>query len=136
MLPDSREVARAAIALAMSSSREEEAETRAQLLQADIRSAASDFGGDFGQSVMKMIERAVAIAKREGVIGDKPHEEGGVAGAAHDAVMQVSAKAMGLNVGGKIGVAHGAEHVAVAVFFTVGLGHLNEVCVGLGHRAI
>ncbi len=136
MLPDSREVARAAIRLAMTASREEETETRAQLLSADIRSAASDFGGDFSQSVMKMIERAVTIAKREGVIGDKLHEEGGVAGAAHDAVMQVSEKAMGLNVGGKIGVAHGAEHVAVAVFFTVGLGHLNEVCVGLGHRAV
>lgn len=136
MLPDSREVARAAITLAMSSSREEETETRAQLLSADIRSAASDFGGDFSQSVMKMIERAVIIAKREGVIGDKLHEEGGVAGAAHDAVMQVAEKAMGLNVGGKIGVAHGAEHVAVAVFFTVGLGHLNEVCIGLGHRAV
>lgn len=136
MLPDSREVARAAIRLAMTASREEETETRAQLLSAEIRSAASDFGGDFSQSVMKMIERAVTIAKREGVIGDKLHEEGGVAGAAHDAVMQVSEKAMGLNVGGKIGVAHGAEHVAVAVFFTVGLGHLNEVCVGLGHRAV
>lgn len=136
MLPDSREVARAAITLAMTASREEETETRSRLLEKGIRSAASDFGGDFSASVMKMIERAAVIARREGVIGDKLHEEGAVAGAAHDAVMQVAPKAMGLNVGGKIGVAHGAEHVAVAVFFTVGLGHLNEVCIGLGHRAV
>lgn len=136
MQPDSREVARAAVSLAMTASREEEAESRALLTTRGIQSAASDFGGDFSASVMKMIERAVAISRREGVIGDKPHEEGAVAGAAHEAVMQVADKAMGLNVGGKIGVARGAEHVAVAVFFTVGLGHLNEVCIGLGHRAV
>ena len=28
------------------------------------------------------------------------------------------------------------EHVAVAVFFGIGLVHLNEVCIGMGHRAI
>jgi hypothetical protein len=45
-------------------------------------------------------------------------------------------KALGLNVGGKVGIAHGGDHVAVAVFFAIGLLHLNEVAVGLGHRAI
>ena len=135
-LPDSRDVARAAITLAMTTSREDEAARRQQLSARGIRSAASDFGGDFMSSVMKIIERAVVIAKREGVIGDKAHEEGAVAGAAHDALTQVSDKAMGLNVGGKIGVARVEGHVAVALFFTVGLVHLNEVCVGLGHRAV
>ena len=84
--------------------------------------------------MMKMIERAVVAAKREGVISDTHREEGAVAGAAHDAVCQVSEKAMGFSVGGKIGVARSGEHVAV--FFTVGLVHLNEVVVGMGHRAI
>lgn len=98
--------------------------------------AASDFGGTFVDSMMKMIERAVVAAKREGVISDTHREEGAVAGAAHDAVCQVSEKAMGFSVGGKIGVARSGEHVAVAVFFTVGLVHLNEVVVGMGHRAI
>ena len=135
-LPDSRDVARAAITLAMTTSREEEAARRQQLSARGIKSVASDFGGDFMSSVMKIIERAVVIAKREGVIGDKAHEEGAVAGAAHDALTQVSDKAMGLNVGGKIGVARVEGHVAVALFFTVGLVHLNEVCVGLGHRAV
>lgn len=136
MTPDSRDVARAAISLAMSASREEESANKLRLNGKGIQSAASDFGGDFSSSVMKIIERAVVIAKREGLIGDLFREEGAVAGAAHDAVAQVSGKAMGLNVGGKIGVARAEDHVAVAVFFTVGLVHLDEVCIGLGHRAV
>lgn len=134
--PDSRDVARAAITLAMSTSREDESAQKQRLSMQGIRSAASDFGGDFVTSVMKIIERAVVIAKREGIIGEKAHEEGAVAGATHDAVTQITDKAMGLNVGGKIGVARADGHVAVALFFTVGLVHLNEVCVGLGHRAV
>ena len=134
--PDSRDVARAAITLAMTASREDEAAQKQRLAGLGISSAASDYGGDYVSSVMKMIERAVVIAKREGVIGDKDHEEGAVAGAAHDAIFQITDKAMGLNVGGKIGVARADGHVAVAVFFTVGLVHLNEVCVGMGHRAV
>ncbi len=135
-MPDSRDVSRAAITLAMTASREEESAHKQRLAAYNIRSAASDFGGDFVGSVMKIIERAVVIAKREGLIGEKDHEEGAVAGAAHDAVMQVIDKAMGLNIGGKIGIARAEGHVAVAIFFTVGLVHLNEVCVGMGHRAV
>lgn len=136
MTPDSRDAARAAISLAMTTSREEESAQKVRLAKMEVRVAASDFGGDFVSSVMKMIERAVVIARREGLIGDKFHEEGAIAGAAHDAVMQITDKAMGLNVGGKIGVARAGDHVAVALFFTVGLVHLNEVCIGLGHRAV
>ena len=135
-MPDSRDVARAAIALAMTVSREDESAQKVRMIQSGVHCAASDFGGDFVTSVMKIIERAVVIAKREGLIGEAFHEEGAVAGAAHDAVAQVSNKALGLNVGGKIGVARSGDHVAVAIFFTVGLVHLNEVCVGLGHRAV
>ncbi|MBC7336398.1 MAG: hut operon positive regulator HutP, partial [Clostridia bacterium] len=28
------------------------------------------------------------------------------------------------------------EHIAVAVFFGIGLLHLDEVAIGLGHRAL
>lgn len=136
MIPDSRDAALAALKLAMTTGREEESAQKQLLAEQGVRAAASDFGGDFVASVMKIIERAAVVAKREGVIGDKFHEEGAVAGAAHDAVSQISAKAMGLNVGGKIGVARAGDHVAVALFFTAGLTHLNEVCVGLGHRAV
>lgn len=133
---DSRAVARAALSLAMSVDREEEAALRRSLSERGVKGAASDFGGDFVSSVLRIIERAVVAAKREGVIADTHQEEGAVAGAARDAVSQVSGKALGLSVGGKIGIAREGEHVAVALFFTVGLVHLNEVCVGLGHRAV
>lgn len=132
---DSRSVARAALMLAMTSSREEEAAMRKELAAKGVRGAASDYGGDFVTSVLRIIERAVVAAKREGVISETHQEEGAVAGAARDAIAQMS-KAMGLSVGGKIGVAREGEHVAVALFFTVGLVHLNEVCVGMGHRAV
>ncbi|HHX37332.1 MAG TPA: hut operon positive regulator HutP, partial [Clostridiaceae bacterium] len=59
-----------------------------------------------------------------------------VAGAAHEAIMQLKDKATGLNVGGKIGVARLDDHICVCVFFAVGLLHLNEIAIGLGHRAV
>lgn len=133
---DSRMVARSAIQLAMTATREEEMTLRASLTEAGIQSAAVDYGGEFVQSVMKIVERAVVAARREHVIGETHHEEGAVAGAAREAVSQVANKALGLSVGGKIGVARSGEHVAVAVFFGIGLVHLNEVCIGMGHRAI
>ena len=133
---DSRDVARAAITLAMSASREEEAAMKAELARANIKGAAVDYGGDFVASVMKMVERAVVAARREGVIADTHHEEGGVAGAAREALSQVTTKALGLNVGGKIAIARCGEHIAVAVFFAIGLVHLNEVCIGMGHRTV
>jgi len=132
----SREVARAAISLSLSSSREEETQMRSEFAQQGILTAAADYGGEYNQSVMKLIERAVIAARREKVISDTHHEQGAVAGAAHEAISQVSGKAFGLSIGGKIAVARRGEHVAVAVFLCVGLVHLNEVCVGLGHRAI
>lgn len=133
---DSRAVARAALSLAMSVDREGENGLKRSLAEKGIRGAASDYGGDFVSSVMRIIERAVVAAKREGVISDTHQEEGAVAGAARDALAQMTQKALGLSVGGKIGIAREGEHVAVALFFTVGLVHLNEVCVGLGHRAV
>lgn len=107
-----------------------------KLLAQEIHGVAADYGGEFVQSVMKIVERAVVAAKRENVIGDTHHEEGAVAGAAREALSQVTTKALGLSVGGKIGVARHGEHVAVAVFFGIGLVHLNEVCIGMGHRVI
>ena len=45
-------------------------------------------------------------------------------------------KAIGLNVGGKIGIARKEDHISVAIYFGVGLLHLDEVALGLGHRAV
>ena len=41
-----------------------------------IYTAAADYGGDFINSVTKIVERAVVSAKREGVIGDSHLEQG------------------------------------------------------------
>ena len=131
-----RDVARASIMLAMTATREEEAAMKAELLKKGVRGAAVDYGGEYVSSVMRMIERTVIAAKREGLISDAHHEEGAVAGAAHEAISQVAGKAMGLNVGGKIGMARSGGHIAVTVFFGIGLVHLNEVCLGLGHRSV
>ncbi len=132
----SREVARAALTISMSRDREEEQRFRDAILQEGILAAAADFGGEFVPGIIRIVERAVVAAKRERVIGESHLEEGGVAGAAREALNQITPKALGMSVGGKIGIARAGEHVAVAVFFGIGLGHLDEVCVGLGHRAI
>lgn len=124
------------IELSMSGSREEEQRLRKMLMLDGISAAAADFGGDFLPGIMRIVERAVVAAKREQVIGESHLEEGGVAGAAREALNQVTHKALGMSVGGKIGIARCGEHVAVALFFSIGLGHLDEVCIGLGHRAI
>lgn len=132
----SREVVKSAIRMALTNDREEERELKKELFAKGIKTAAVDYGGEFINSVMKIIERAVVSAKREGVIEECHIEEGAVAGAAREALSQVMPKALGLNVGGKIGVARYGEHVCVAVFFGIGLLHLNEVAVGTGHRVV
>lgn len=132
----SREVARAAVTLSMSRNREEEQRLRDEFAVDGVLAAAADFGGEFVPSIIRIVERAVVAAKRERVISESHLEEGSVAGAAREALNQITPKALGMNIGGKIGIARMGEHVAVAVFFGIGLGHLDEVCVGLGHRAI
>ena len=133
---ESREVARAALRIAVSRDRQEETVVEAALKEEEILAGAADCGGDFVASIPKMVERAISCARREGLVGEGDHETGAVAGAAHEAINQVSGKALGLSVGGKIGVARSGDHVAVAVFLCVGLGHLDEMCVGMGHRVI
>ena len=132
----SKDVARAAILIATTQSREEEFALREQFAMDGILTAAVDYGGELMHAAPKVIERAVVAARREGVIAGLHQEEGGVAGAAREALAQVFEKALGFNVGGKIGIARCGDHVSVCIFFQVGLLHLNEVAIGLGHRAI
>ncbi|MEL7565126.1 MAG: HutP family protein [Dehalobacterium sp.] len=132
----SKKVAAVAIKMALSESREEEKELKKIYQEQGIRTAAVDYGGEFLSSVSKVIERAVVAAKREGVIKDTHADEGAVAGATHDALSQIMPKSIGLNIGGKIGIARYNDHVSVAVFFGIGMIHLDEVAVGLAHRAV
>lgn len=132
----SKEVVKAAIRMALTNSREEEKTLQKEFADRGIKTSAVDYGGEFITSVTRIIERAVVSAKREGVIEESHSEEGAVAGAAREALAQIMEKAMGLNVGGKIAVARSGEHVSVAVFFGIGLLHLNDVAIGIGHRVV
>lgn len=133
---NSKEVSKAAIKIAMTNDRDEEKLVREAMAAGGIKSVAIDFGGEFSSSVTKILERAVVASKREGVIGDTHAEEGAVAGAAHEAITQIISKSIGLNVGGKIGISRCGSHISVCVFFAVGLLNLNDIVIGLGHRAI
>ncbi|MFZ5597680.1 MAG: HutP family protein [Bacillota bacterium] len=132
----SRRVAKIALEMALSEDRDQERLLKEEYSRQGIKAAAVDYGGDFISSVNKITERAVVAAKREGVIRDVHAEEGAVAGASREALSQIMTKALGLNIGGKIGIARHKDHISVAVFFGVGLLHLDEVAVGLGHRAV
>ena len=101
-----------------------------------IRATAVDFGGEFIPSIVKIIERAVVAAQRQGLVTETHVGAGAVAGAAHEALEQVKNKAVGFNVGGKIGIARCGEHLCVAIYMGVGVLNLNEMCVGLAHRSL
>ena len=132
----SLDVGRAALAMAISTDRQEEQAMRQRLQNRGILAVAVDFGGEYLSSVKKMIERAVVAAQRQGLIEASHVGEGAVAGSTQAALEQITPKAVGLNVGGKIGVARYGEHVCVAVYLGVGVLHLNEVAVGLAHRSL
>lgn len=132
----SKEVCRFAITMSLTEDRQQERALQEKLHELEVQAAAVDYGGEFLSSVMKIVERSVVAAKREGIIGATHQEEGAVAGATREAISQISSKAIGLNVGGKIGIARYGDHVAVSIFFGIGLLHLNEIATGLGHRVI
>lgn len=132
----SKEIASAAIRIALTNDRTSEKRLQAEFSQFGIQSAAVDYGGEFITSVMKIVERAVVSSKREGVISESHAEQGAVAGATREAISQIMPKAIGLNVGGKIGIARYNDHISVAIFFGIGLLNLNEVSIGLGHRVV
>ena len=132
----SKKVGSAALRIAISETREEEKALQADFAAQGIMTAGVDFGGEFISSITKILERSIVAAKREGLIDESFVEEGAVAGAAKEAVSQIINHAIGLNVGGKIGIARCGDNIAVAMFFGVGVLHLDEVVVGLGHRVI
>ena len=133
---ESRDVARAAISIAMTSTREDEIEMKQEHLEKGIQSLAVDYGGEFLSSLQKVVERAVVASKREKIIDDSSHSDGAIAGATREALVQIMPKALGLNVGGKVGIARGETHIAVAIFFGIGLLHRNDIAIGLGHRVV
>ena len=129
---NSIEIGRAALRIALTSSRVEETKVKERLAEHGIRSTAVDFI----PSIVKIVERAVVAAQRQGLVTESHVGAGAVAGAAHEALEQVKVKAFGFNVGGKIGIARAGEHLCVAIYMGVGVLNLNELCVGLAHRSL
>ena len=101
-----------------------------------IKVTAVNVGGNINSSVSKILESALVAAKRNELIRDEHLHEGAVIGATRDAIIQVSTRANGLNVGGKIGIARRGEHISVCIFLSIGLLHLDEVVIGVGHRSL
>jgi hypothetical protein len=132
----SMDVGRAALRLALSQNRDEEQQLRQYYGDRKIAVTAVDFGGDFIPLIRKIIERATVAAQRQGLVPANHIGEGAVAGATKAALEQVSMKALGMSVGGKIGLARYEEHLCVALFFGVGILNLNEVAVALAHRSL
>jgi len=135
MVYDSSDIAKASINLAISTRASEEALIK-ELKKKNIHAVAVDIGGDFNSSIPKIVERAIVAAKRGGVIKECHVHEGAVAGATREALMQIGMKASGYNIGGKIGIARSGEHLSVCIFMSMGLLYLNDVVIGLAHRAV
>ncbi len=133
---DSLEVGRAALLMALTRNREEENKLKQELMDQGFRTTAVDFGGEFLSSISKIIERAVVAAERQNLVENRHVGAGAVAGATQEALEQVKIKALGFNVGGKIGLARCGEHISVAVFMGIGVLNLNELTVGMGHRSL
>lgn len=133
---ESTDVAKIAVKMALST-RSEEAELKQAFRNMKVKVCAVDFGGNLINSIEKIIERALVAAKREDIIKENVHVlEGALIGATREALSQVLQKAVGFNVGGKIGIARWGEHLSVAMFFGVGFLNFNEVVIGLGHRSL
>lgn len=131
----SLDVPREAVRLALTS-REEERDYIRKLEDLGGKAAAVDIGGNISVSLSKILERALVASKRVGLIKEDYAEEGAVMGAARDALMQVLARSNNLNVGGKIGLVRMGNDLAVCIYVSIGLLHLNEFAIGIGHRTL
>lgn len=135
MESNSTKVAKIAVKMAICD-RDEENKLRRQYIEQGIKVTAVNIGGNLNSSISKILESALVAAKRNELIRDEHLHEGAVIGATRDAIMQVNNRAHGLNIGGKIGIARGGEHISVCIFFSIGLLHLDEVVIGIGHRSL
>jgi len=133
---ESNDIGRFALRMALTQNREEEVGLKESFKEQGVCSAAVDFGGQFINIIPKIVEHAVIAAQRQGLVANNHLGEGAVIGAARDALSQINLKAMGMSVGGKIGIARYKEHLCVAIYAGIGVLNFNELCVGLAHRSL
>lgn len=65
---NSIDIGRAALHIALTANRAEENKVKEHLAAQGILSTAVDFGGEFIPSIVKIIERAVVAAQRQGLV--------------------------------------------------------------------
>lgn len=135
MESNSTKVAKIATKMAICN-RNEEDELKRLYSEQGIKVTAVNIGGNINSSISKILESALVASKRNGLIREEHLHEGAVIGATRDAIIQISNRANGQNIGGKIGIAKGGEHVSVCIFLNIGLLHLDEVAIGIGHRSL
>ena len=135
MESNSTKIAKIATKMAICNRNEEE-ELKRYYNEQDIKVTAVNIGGNINSSISKILESALVAAKRNQLIREEHLHEGAVIGATRDAIMQISNRANGQNVGGKIGIARGGDHVSVCIFLNIGLLHLDEVVIAIGHRSL
>ena len=135
MESNSTKVAKIATKMAICN-RNEEDDLKRFYNEQGIKVTAVNIGGNINSSISKILESALVAAKRNGLIREEHLHEGAVIGATRDAIIQISNRANGQNVGGKIGIAKGGEHISVCIFLSIGLLHLDEVVIGIGHRSL
>lgn len=135
MESNSTKVAKIATKMAICD-REEENSLKKLYSEQGIKVTAVNIGGNINSSISKILESALVASKRNGLIREEHLHEGAVIGAARDAIIQVNNRANGLNIGGKMGIARGGEHISVCIFLSIGLLHLDEVVIGIGHRCL
>ena len=135
MESNSTKVAKIATKMAICN-RSEEDDLKRYYNEQGIKVTAVNIGGNINSSISKILESALVAAKRNELIREEHLHEGAVIGATRDAIIQISSRATGQNVGGKIGIARGGEHVSVCIFLNIGMLHLDEVVIGIGHRSL
>lgn len=133
---DSVNIAKYAVKLAITESREEEEALISDYGKKNVKAVAMDVGGNVLESVHIIIERAIHISRKSGITKECHVEDGAIAGAAREAITQIATRSMGLNGGGKIAICRHEEHLSICIFMSIGLLHLNEVVIGLGHRSL
>ncbi|MBE6070886.1 MAG: hut operon positive regulator HutP [Clostridium butyricum] len=116
--------------------REEEENLKKIYKAQNVKTTAVNIGGNINTSIGKILESALVAAKRNDLIRDEHLHEGAVIGATRDAIMQIYNRSSNQNVGGKIGIARSGEHISVCIFLNIGLLHLDEVVIGIGHRSL
>jgi hypothetical protein len=135
MESNSTKVAKIATKMAICNRNEEE-DLKKYYNEQGIKVTAVNIGGNINSSISKILESALVAAKRNQLIREEHLHEGAVIGATRDAIIQISNRANGQNVGGKIGIARGGEHISVCIFLNIGLLHLDEVVIGIAHRSL